>query len=86
MKAAEDAGLLESDDDRPMLVSFHGLSGGSHESYLRAVLNHITEKPSNWAACSLNARGRGRATITTNQMFCASLTVSLLLIDARLFI
>lgn len=84
MKAAEEAGLLASDDDRPMLVAFHGLSGGSHESYLRAVLNHITEKPSNWAACSLNARGCGRTTITTSQLFCASWTGIPLLVNARL--
>jgi len=74
MKAAEESELLASDDDRPMLIALHGLSGGSHESYLRAVLHRVTEKPSSWAACSLNSRGCGRTAITTKQLFCASWT------------
>jgi predicted alpha/beta-fold hydrolase len=74
MKAAEESELLAGNDERPMLVAFHGLSGGSHESYLRAVLHRITKKPSNWAACSLNARGCGRTSITTRQLFCANWT------------
>jgi len=74
MKAAEESELLASDDDRPMLIAFHGLSGGSHESYLRAVLYQVTKKKSSWAACSLNARGCGRTAITTKQLFCASWT------------
>lgn len=77
MRADEERELLSSDDDRPMLIALHGLSGGSHESYLRAVLHHITKSPSRWAACSLNARGCGRTAITTQQLFCANWTGSL---------
>ena len=74
MRADEEPELLSSNDDRPMLITMHGLSGGSHESYLRAVLHHVTKAPSRWAACSLNARGCGRTSITTQQLFCANWT------------
>ena len=74
MRADEEPQLLSSDDDRPMLITLHGLSGGSHELYLRAMLHHITKAPSRWAACSLNARGCGRTSITTRQLFCANWT------------
>jgi predicted alpha/beta-fold hydrolase len=74
MQQAEEAELLSSDDSRPMLIAFHGLSGGSHESYVRAVLHHIIESPTKWAACALNARACGRTAITTPQLFCANWT------------
>jgi predicted alpha/beta-fold hydrolase len=74
MRGDEEPELLSSDDDRPMLITLHGLSGGSHELYLRAMLYHITKAPSRWAACSLNARGCGRTSITTRQLFCANWT------------
>ena len=73
MQVAEEAELLQSEDERPMLVSLHGLSGGSHESYVRALLHDVV-KSGRWAACSLNARGCGRTTITTQQLFCANWT------------
>lgn len=73
MQAREEEELLQSKDDRPMLVCLHGLSGGSHESYVRALLHHVV-KSGRWAACSLNARGCGRTTITTQQLFCANWT------------
>lgn len=74
MRADEEPELLSSDDDRPMLISLHGLSGGSQESYLRAIFNYITKGSSRWAACSLNSRGCGRTAITTQQLFCANWT------------
>lgn len=75
MCADEEPELLQSNDDRPMLIAFHGLSGGSHESYLRAVLGRMVSNNSKrWAACSLNARGCGRTAITTQQLFCANWT------------
>jgi len=74
MQAAEESELLYSDDDRPMLIALHGLSGGSHESYVRAVLHHIMKLPTRWTACALNCRGCGRTTITTQQLFCANWT------------
>jgi predicted alpha/beta-fold hydrolase len=74
MQRTEEAGLLSSDDNRPMLIAFHGLSGGSHESYLRAVLHHVLKSPTPWTACALNARACGRTAITTPQLFCANWT------------
>jgi uncharacterized protein len=74
MRADEEPGLLSSDDDRPMLITLHGLSGGSQESYLRALFQYITKSPSRWACCSLNSRGCGRTAITTQQLFCANWT------------
>jgi predicted alpha/beta-fold hydrolase len=74
MQKDEEDDLLSSDDQRPMLIAFHGLSGGSHESYLRAVLHHLIKSPTNWAACALNARACGRTAITTPQLFCANWT------------
>jgi predicted alpha/beta-fold hydrolase len=74
MRSDEELELLSSNDDRPMLITLHGLSGGSHESYLRAVLHYMTKSPSRWAACSLNSRGCGRTAITTKQLFCANWT------------
>jgi predicted alpha/beta-fold hydrolase len=74
MQLAEEDELLRSDDNRPMLIAMHGLSGGSHESYLRAVLHHMMKSKIKWACCSLNARGCGRTNITTQQLFCANWT------------
>lgn len=74
MRADEESELLSGDDDRPMLIALHGLSGGSHESYLRAALHYMTKSPSRWAACALNSRGCGRTAITTQQLFCANWT------------
>jgi predicted alpha/beta-fold hydrolase len=82
MQAVEEAELLQSEDDRPMLVSLHGLSGGSHESYVRALLRDVV-KSGRWAACSLNARGCGRTTITTQQLFCANWTGIYLLYNVQ---
>jgi predicted alpha/beta-fold hydrolase len=73
MREDEESQLLTSDDDRPMLIALHGLSGGSHESYLRAVLHHVMKRD-RWTACSLNSRGCGRTAITTQQLFCANWT------------
>lgn len=44
-----------SDDTRPMIVALHGLSGGSHELYLRAVIAPLIK--AGWDACCVNARG-----------------------------
>jgi predicted alpha/beta-fold hydrolase len=58
---------LGSDDSKPMLVCLHGLTGGSHEIYLREVVKPVVEK--GWAACVINARGCALSAITTPQLF-----------------
>ncbi|KAI5849559.1 Alpha/Beta hydrolase protein [Morchella snyderi] len=68
---------LASTDTTPMLVALHGLSGGSHEVYLRAVLAPLLAGDSTWAACVVNARGCAKSTITTKQLFNARFTQDL---------
>lgn len=71
---AEEASGLGSDDEKPMLVGMHGLSGGSYEIYLRAVLAPLVTKESGFAACVVNARGCAMSKITTQQLFNARFT------------
>ncbi|KAF1952004.1 AB-hydrolase YheT [Byssothecium circinans] len=63
---------IGSDDDTPMLISLHGLSGGSHEVYLREVLAPLAA--AGWAACVVNARGCALSRLTTPQLFNARAT------------
>lgn len=69
--AGESAGL-GSTDAMPMLVCLHGLSGGSHEVYLREVLAPITA--AGWEACVVNSRGCAQSKITTPRLFNARST------------
>lgn len=70
----EEAGTLGSDDKKPMLIALHGLTGGSHEVYLRAVLAPLITKENGFAACVINARGCAMSKITTRQLFNARFT------------
>lgn len=58
------------DNDKPLVIALHGLSGGSYEAYIRAFLNKITKDPYNFDALVLNARGCANHTITSPQLFC----------------
>lgn len=58
------------DNDRPLVVALHGLSGGSYESYIRAFLAKITGPEYNFDGLVLNARGCANHTITSPQLFC----------------
>lgn len=71
-QSEEEAGKLGSNDSTPMLVCLHGLSGGSHEVYLREVLAPIVDK--GWAACVVNGRGCAMSKITTPRLFNARST------------
>ncbi len=59
-------------DSKPMLVTLHGLSGGSHEIYLRHVLKPIVE--AGWEACVVNSRGCAMSSITTEVLYNARAT------------
>jgi predicted alpha/beta-fold hydrolase len=61
-----------SGDDTPMLVCLHGLTGGSHEVYLREVVAPLTA--AGWAACVINGRGCAQSKITTPWLFNARAT------------
>lgn len=65
----EDFGSL---DTKPMLVTLHGLSGGSHEIYLRHVLRPIVD--AGWEACVVNSRGCAMSKITTGVLYNARAT------------
>ncbi|KAG0129831.1 Alpha/Beta hydrolase protein [Tuber indicum] len=77
----EEVAKLGSDDDTPMVIALHGLSGGSHELYLRSVLAPLTRKVEEggggFAACVVNARGCALSKVTTGQLFNARFTEDL---------
>lgn len=58
---------IGSDDSKPMIIALHGLTGGSHEVYLRETLAPLVA--SGWAACVINGRGCALSKITTPQLF-----------------
>lgn len=60
-------------DTKPMLVTLHGLSGGSHELYLRHVLAPLV-KDGAWAACVVNSRGCAMSKITSGVLYNARAT------------
>lgn len=64
---------LPSDDSKPMLVALHGLSGGSHELYLRHVLAPLVADGS-WEACVVNSRGCSQTRISSGVLFNARAT------------
>lgn len=64
---AKEKSLL--DNDRPLVIALHGLSGGSYESYIRAFVNEVTSPEYNFDALVLNARGCANHTITSPQLF-----------------
>ncbi|CAG8975856.1 hypothetical protein HYALB_00010252 [Hymenoscyphus albidus] len=67
---------IASLDSRPMLVTLHGLSGGSYEIYLKHVLfpliqEHETQQ---WEACVINSRGCAKHKITSSVLYNARAT------------
>lgn len=75
---SEEFSGIGSTDSRPMLVVLHGLSGGSHELYLRHALAPLLaiEKPgaARWEACVINSRGCSQSKITSRVLFNARAT------------
>ncbi len=69
----EEFSCLGSDDEKPMVVLLHGLSGGSYESYLRQVLRPLVQG-SEWEACVVNSRGCARSKITSPVLYNARAT------------
>ena len=67
---------MGSDDDKPMLITLHGLSGGSHEIYLRHVLAPLagTGEDGGWDACVINSRGCAMSKITSSVLYNARST------------
>lgn len=61
-----------------MLVALHGLSGGSHELYLRHVIAPLVKSGGDgdggWEACVVNSRGCANSKITTGVLYNARAT------------
>jgi uncharacterized protein len=62
-----------SQDSKPMLVLLHGLSGGSHELYLRHALAPLVGD-GGWEACVVIARGCCHTRVTTSVLYNARAT------------
>lgn len=69
----DELAALPSDDTKPMLVLLHGLSGGSHELYLRHVLEALLVHGS-WEACVVNSRGCSQTKISSGVLYNARAT------------
>ncbi|KAL4976132.1 Alpha/Beta hydrolase protein [Aspergillus desertorum] len=73
MFSEDEFAALPSDDKKPMLVVLHGLSGGSHELYLRHVV-HPLIADRGWEACVINSRGCAQTKISTGILYNARAT------------
>ncbi|KAK1756886.1 Alpha/Beta hydrolase protein [Echria macrotheca] len=72
---SEDAfSKIGSDDDKPMLIVLHGLSGGSYEIYLRHAIAPLVLNGGGWEACVVNARGCANSEVTSGVLFNARAT------------
>jgi uncharacterized protein len=69
----DELNAIGSDDTRPMLLVLHGLSGGSHEIYLRHAIAPLIEK-GGWDICVLNSRGCAMSKITSGVLYNARAT------------
>ncbi|KAM0713922.1 hypothetical protein Q7P37_010884 [Cladosporium fusiforme] len=76
---------LPADDDKPLLICLHGLSGGSYETYLRHVLAPLVEESElgkkaggisggEWEALVVNSRGCAGSKITNSMLYNARAT------------
>ena len=63
---------INSSDTKPMLVVLHGLSGGSHEIYLRQTIRPIVD--AGWAVCVVNSRGCAQSKVTSGVLYNARAT------------
>ncbi|KAF9937017.1 hypothetical protein BGZ67_001740 [Mortierella alpina] len=63
-------------DDTPTLVLLHGLTGGSFESYIRALVENIT-KVHGYRCVVFNARACANTELTSAQLYCGNWTEDL---------
>lgn len=64
---------MGSDDSKPMLVVLHGLSGGSHEVYLRSTIAPLLGE-GGWEVCVVNSRGCAKSKLTSGILYNARTT------------
>lgn len=65
---------IGSGDSKPMLIVLHGLSGGSHEIYLRHAIAPLVMNGREWEVCVVNARGCANSKVTSGILFNARAT------------
>jgi len=65
---------IASEDNKPMLICLHGLSGGSHEIYLRHAIQPLVTNGGGWEVCVVNARGCAESKVTSGVFFNARAT------------
>ncbi|KAI9205562.1 Alpha/Beta hydrolase protein [Polychytrium aggregatum] len=61
-------------DDTPIVVLMHGISGGSHESYVKDTIAEIAAGPHRYRTVVVNFRGCANTKITTSQLYSAGYT------------
>ncbi|KAL5594756.1 hypothetical protein BROUX41_001670 [Berkeleyomyces rouxiae] len=64
---------LSGDDTKPMLIVMHGLSGGSHEAYLRHTIAPLVDS-GKWEVVVINSRGCAWSKITSGIFYNARAT------------
>lgn len=69
----EEFANIGSNDTKPMLIVLHGLSGGSHEVYLRHVIAPMIGE-GGWEVCVVNSRGCARSKLTSGVLYNARAT------------
>ncbi|CAH0027084.1 unnamed protein product [Clonostachys rhizophaga] len=62
---------IGSDDTKPQLIVLHGMTGGSHEPYLRHCIALLNE---GWSICVVNSRGCAGSKITSEVLYNARAT------------
>ncbi|KAF2762563.1 hydrolase, alpha/beta fold family [Pseudovirgaria hyperparasitica] len=62
-----------SQDTKPMLITLHGLSGGSDENYVKECLRLLTEDKT-WEACVINSRGCAKSELSSPILYHSSAT------------
>jgi len=70
----QEASSENKNTEKPLLVVLHGLSGGSHELYLRHVLAPLVSEEGGWDALVVNSRGCAMSEITTPVLYNARAT------------
>ncbi|KAJ1308893.1 hypothetical protein OPQ81_004580 [Rhizoctonia solani] len=56
-------------DTSPIAVVLHGLTGGSHEHYIRALMTDLTSTSTGFRAVVVNARGCAGSPVTSPQLY-----------------
>jgi hypothetical protein len=80
--SAEEFQDVARDDDKPMLVVLHGLSGGSHEVYLRQVVAPVTAK--GWECCVVSGSPEHEARVSRAKGgLCMDLSPNLVLLMCK---